>query len=360
MYYYKNLADSLEREKIQKEKDYLTELEFEKKELEKASLESSKRTQLIFFTVLGLLLLAVLVFIFSQLKKQQRKTRLIRSQKELISEQKHEIEQSIHYAEMIQRTSLPEKTLNEIFDDAYLLYKPKDVVSGDFYWLEEDERKAYFCVSDCTGHGIPGAFIALIGTILLNEIFNSKSLKDPNTILDELNRLIQMTLTASDGKQMKDGMDISFCVYDKETRVLSYSGANNPLWIISKRKEIVNKSNGKEESISPNISSDNHNLFEIKPDKQPVGKYMDDQKPFTLNEVQLEVGDSLHIFTDGYADQFGGERGKKYKYKPFKRFLLTQAEKSMATQKEAIWTEHVEWKGDLEQVDDICVLGVKF
>ena len=295
----------------------------------------------------------------SQPKKQKRKTQLIRSQKELISEQKHEIEQSIDYAEMIQRTSLPQKTITNLFPDSYLLYQPKDIVSGDFYWLEEDDEKLYFSVADCTGHGIPGAFIALIGTILLNEIYNSKNLKDPNTILDELNRLIQLTLTASDGKQMKDGMDISFCVFNKETRVLSYSGANNPLWLISNRSTVSNNVNGAKSLIEPNIIGEGYNLFEIKPDKQPVGKYMDDQRPFTVNQIQLEVGDSLHIFTDGYADQFGGDKGKKYKYKPFKRFLLDQAGKPMIEQKSAIWKEHEKWKGEYEQVDDICVMGIR-
>lgn len=223
-----------------------------------------------------------------------------------------------------------------------------------FIGWKKKKSLVFFSVADCTGHGIPGAFISMIGTILLNEIHNSKSIYLPNEILNELNRLIQLSLTNISGNQMKDGMDISFCTLDKNTKTLRYAGANNPVWIVSKSASLkVN-----EKLIEPSVSS-TRQLFEIKADKQPIGKYMDQQIPFTLHTIQLTEGDEVFLFSDGFADQFGGEKGKKFKYKPFKRLLLELSGLSCDQQKETIIRTYKEWKGKNEQVDDICIIGLK-
>lgn len=334
-------------------------------ELNSAIFEKSKAKSRLKVTLLvgGLILLALIgIIIYYRLnvtKKQkieiEKQHELTRIQNEIISLQKHEIEQSINYAQLIQEATLPTLNHTDVFEQSFILYLPKDVVSGDFYWIEEDEQQQFFAVADCTGHGIPGAFISMIGTILLNEIYNSKQIKTPNFILNELNRLIQLTLDSGD-TQMKDGMDISFCTLNKSTHVLSFSGANNPVWIVSNEKTLRLNN---DEIIEPSLTVNNQFLFEIKADKQPVGKYYDQQKSFTLNQVKLNKGDCVYTFSDGFADQFGGPKGKKYKYKPFKQFLIEISNTDMNKQHDALKSEFFKWKGELEQIDDVCIMGVR-
>lgn len=320
-----------------------------KAELWAEQAETEKQRQQKYYLYGGLILLIVFVFFMIN------RFNIIRKQKLLIHEQHREISDSINYAELIQNAALPEKSIVDVKSDSMLIFKPKDIVSGDFYWLEERDGRGYFVVADCTGHGIPGAFISLIGTILLNEIFNSKKLTLPNEILDELSRLIILTLTNKEGVTLKDGMDISFGVLDKKTNELFYSGANNPVWVISKSDEIGHD-NG---TLNPNISDSGLNLFQVKADKQPIGKYVSVPKPFSLHKLQLNEGDNFYLFTDGYADQFGGSKGKKFMYKPMKRLLLSLAEMSMENQKESLIETFETWKSDFEQVDDVCIIGVK-
>ena len=279
----------------------------------------------------------------------------------LIQEQKHEIDASIAYAEKIQQTALPTKKISDLFSESFLVFQPKDVVSGDFYWLEEEGEERYVCVADCTGHGIPGAFISLIGTILLNEIYNAKVMREPNVMLNELNRLVQLTLTDKYGESMRDGMDLAFCKINIKLKKIYFSGANNPLWLISEKDKL--KVNG--EYLLPNMTGNGRYLYEIKPDKKPIGKYSGVNTAFSLNEIEYNSSDQIYLFSDGYADQFGGDKGnemkggKKFKYKPFKRLLLENSSLSSEQQKEILWSTHISWRGDLEQVDDICIIGTK-
>jgi serine phosphatase RsbU (regulator of sigma subunit) len=198
----------------------------------------------------------------------------------------------------------------------------------------------------------------MIGTILLNEIYYSKRFRSPSQILDELNRLVQLTLM-SHNSQMKDGMDMSFCSLNKETNVLAYAGANNPIWIVSKKSTLKVKLTKDWEDLAPNIELNGLFLYEVKADKQPIGRYHDEQQPFSLKEVQLAKDDCVYLFSDGYPDQFGGEKWKKFKYKPLKRLFLSINEKPMSGQLEVIQKTFDDWRGDNEQVDDVCVLGVK-
>ncbi len=283
----------------------------------------------------------------------------INNQKEKLEEQHKEIKQSIDYAQLIQEASLPEQKITEILPDSFLYYNPRDIVSGDFYWWNQKEDIVLFCVADSTGHGIPGAFISLIGTILSNEIFFSKKLTAPNEILDELNKTIQLTLEQHlPNPKIKDGMDLAFCVYHKNDKKIYFSGANNPMWLVRHNNQKLNH-NGK--TIEPNliIEEANTNLYEIKGDKQPIGLHAVKQHPFTLNEIDVQEGDEIYIFTDGYADQFGGEKNKKYMSKRFKKLVSVNENIPMQTIKQHVENSFNDWKGSTDQVDDVCVVGVR-
>lgn len=338
------------------------------------------------FTIVIILLIALLIFLIVKWKINQlinkqlilekkileatrtieeEKARIeeqsvqIYDQKELLEEQHKEIKQSIDYAQLIQEASLPEKKINELLSDAFLLYKPRDIVSGDFYWWEKKEDYILFCVADSTGHGIPGAFISLIGTILSNEIFHSKKLLFPNQILDELNKSVQLTLEQHlPNPKIKDGMDLSFCCYNKSTKTIFFSGANNPLWIVRHNNQELTLNNKTTKHVYENTEN-GAKLFEIKGDKQPIGLHAVKQHPFTLNEVNVLEGDELYMFTDGYADQFGGEKDKKFMSKRFKHLLTTNENVPMDKVKTIINLNFVSWKGSNEQVDDVCVVGVR-
>ena len=354
-------ADSTVNAEAQKVKD--AEVLASKEESKRLKTESDKEKQQKMFLFIGLGLALVFgIFMYNRFQITRKQKSIIEQQKleaddknKIIEEQHHEITDSINYAEMIQQSVLPTLRIEDINKEAFVLMIPKDKVSGDFYWLEDNEKYSYYVVADCTGHGIPGAFISMIGTILINEIYNSKNLIYPNEFLDELNRLIKLTLTNKEGVTMKDGMDIAFVMMDKATNEIYYTGANNPLWILSTQDTISN--NGTE--VTPNMAEGNNHLFEIKADKQPVGKYDDNANSFSLNKIKLNQGDSFYIFTDGYADQFGGPKGKKLMYKPFKNFLLEIDAQTAQQKKETLHEHFTSWKGKLEQIDDVCVIGVR-
>jgi len=283
----------------------------------------------------------------------------IYAQKEHIEEQHKEIKQSIDYAQLIQEAALPEKKITDYIADSFLLYQPRDIVSGDFYWWEEKDDTVLFCVADSTGHGIPGAFISLIGTILYNEIFHSKNILQPNEILDELNRSLQITLEQHlPNPKIKDGMDLSFCAYNKKEQTLYFSGAQNPVWIVrhSPEKLVVN-----EKQIEASFNNENNisNLFEIKGDKQPIGLHVTAQTPFTLHKIQIQKGDEIYLFTDGYADQFGGDRNKKFMTKRFKKLLTQNQNQPMDKVKTLVELNFTTWKGKELQIDDVCVVGIR-
>lgn len=361
-FYSQSLKDSLVREKDLHQRELEHQLELNEQIHEKEKADQSKSSQLKIFIIIALALIINFIVIYYRYKGQKKQRLQIEEQKVIIEEKSHDIQQSIDYAKLIQSASLPEKQLNSIFPDSFILYKPKDVVSGDFYWLEDNEQYSLFSVADCTGHGIPGAFISLIGTILLNEIFNSKKLYSPNKILNELNRLIQLTLNQAGQVTIKDGMDISFCCWDKINNKLYFSGANNPVWVISSSTTLKGASNDTTLEHSPNISSETGNgkhLFEVRADRQPVGKMYTDSQPFTLHELDLQSGDMVYLFSDGYPDQFGGEKGKKYKHKNMKKLFLQIADQSMINQNIQIDKEFEAWKNDFEQIDDVCVIGVR-
>ncbi|MDG1476362.1 MAG: SpoIIE family protein phosphatase [Vicingaceae bacterium] len=264
------------------------------------------------------------------------KQKEVELQNEKISELYEEVTDSIKYAKGLQEAILPPtEFVEKSMPDSFILYKPKDIVSGDFYWVEEKNDKVYFAAVDCTGHGVPGAFMSIVGYNALNEALRTND--DPGSILDGLNRGISKTLhNNAMGSTTKDGMDLALCCYDKKTKELQYAGAYNPLYLI--RDGEVNQ---------------------LKADKFAIGGYFDDpSKKYTNHVIQLQEEDYIYIFSDGYADQFGGPKGKKFMYKRFRDHLLTLKGREMNDQKLYLDNTLEDWKGPLEQIDDILVIGI--
>ncbi|MCW3072622.1 MAG: hypothetical protein JWO44_2512 [Bacteroidetes bacterium] len=263
---------------------------------------------------------------------------------EIIEEKNKDISDSINYAQRIQQAVLPPlEKLDKELKDYFILYKPKDVVSGDFYWyakgqtIPKDGGPTYdiivLAAVDCTGHGVPGALMSIIGSTILNQTVANAAINTPADALSFLNKEVTKSLNS-----IKDGMDMALVTINPEKMELQYAGANNPIYIIR-----------------------NKQFIEIKPDKQAIGADTDnaDVKVFTNNVIPLQPGDCIYLFTDGYADQFGGPLGKKFKYKKFQELLVEIQDNTTDEQKHILNYHHEQWKGDLEQVDDILVIGVR-
>ncbi len=263
-------------------------------------------------------------------------------QKEELAESNKNIMDSIRYAERIQRAILPlEEKMKEHLTDIFVLFKPKDIVSGDFYWFNSQKDRIFFSAIDCTGHGVPGAFVSLIGNNGLQRAVNEFYLKHPGEILDHLRHFVVDVFEAQEGTtDVKDGMDMGLCSITPSTNKLEFAGANNPMYIIR-----------------------NGELEIIKPDKMCVGAYSGDPEDFTNHEFDLNPGDCVYLLSDGYADQFGGPKGKKFKYRPLQRLLLELYDKPMSEQKKILNDTIEEWMHfggeDYEQIDDICIVGVR-
>ncbi len=341
-------SEQIEREVIRTQTQYA----YEKKKIQddvenrnRLAVAKEKQQLIIYTSLIGtVILLVFLLVIYNRLKVTRRQKRIIEVVKGQVEEKNEEIHSSITYAKRIQRSVLPELRRDELFTDSFLMYLPKDVVSGDFYWWEAKGDQVFFAVADCTGHGVPGGFMSMLGSIFLNEIFNSKHIYEPAKILDELSRLMDITLRDSDGLTIKDGMDISFAHLDRTTNVLQWAGANNPLYIL--------RAGDSQASIK--------SIEVIKPDKQPIG-YFQNRIPYVNHRIELVKGDCLYLFTDGFADQFGGKLNKKIGYKKFRELLLEMQSESMEEQKVRLETYFWNWikEGDDEQIDDVCVMGVR-
>jgi serine phosphatase RsbU (regulator of sigma subunit)/ligand-binding sensor domain-containing protein len=297
----------------------------------------------------------------------------IEEQKKLVDEKNKDITDSIAYASTIQAAILPSTDkIREFMPDHFILFRPRDVVSGDFYWINKTPSgKIVIVAGDCTGHGVPGAFMSMIGNSLLNEIILENAIVDADVILNRLKEgIIKALRQKEEGAQSKDGMDLALTVLDPSNNTLEYAGANNSLYLI---RPLANgqvarlgaspiqleKDGVTDPLVTPTLATETHGLFEIKPDNQPIGYHTDKIQPFTKHLIQLEEGDSLYLFTDGYADQFGGPKGKKFKYKPFKSLLLSLYGNRMAQQERVLEDTLLDWMGDFEQIDDICIVAFK-
>jgi tetratricopeptide (TPR) repeat protein len=331
------------------------EIKLQTIEIEKQNAEVQHQTkQKIWFGIgLGLALI-LLIVVFRGYQQKQKTNNIIINQKNMVEEKNKEIIDSINYAKRIQNALLKsEEDETNHLPEHFVFFNPKDIVSGDFYWAFEKQNYMYLAVADCTGHGVPGAFLTMLGTAFLNEITAIEGVLSPSQILDELRSKIikELGQTGNEGEN-KDGMDMSLIRLDLKSKDLEWAGANNPLWLIKNNSEKDNK------SMHLSITKDDKHLYEVKSDKQPIS-YFPKSKPFTNHKIKLEQKDTIYLFTDGFADQFGGPKGKKFKYKPFKELLFSLSNKKMKDQKEILETNFTDWKGDLEQIDDVCVVGIR-
>lgn len=301
----------------------------------------------------------------SQLEAQvEERTTELTNQKEELLEKNSEIISSIKYALRIQEAILPSKIhIKSIIPNSFIFYKPKDVVSGDFYFVEKTitasgNKLSLFGAVDCTGHGVPGAFMSIVGNSYLRQSIHEAQVNSTGEALEFLNNGVCNTLRQDfNESNVRDGMDIALCALDFENKLLYFSGAKNPVFII--RNEILPEIEVTKRNPVPNVDS---TLFlnEIKGDKHPIGAYVGESlKPFTTHKIIVKKGDLIYVFSDGFADQFGGPNGKKYNSKHFKTFLLGISQLPLEEQYDLIEKEFTEWRGDLEQVDDLCIIGVK-
>jgi serine phosphatase RsbU (regulator of sigma subunit) len=340
--------------KYEYEKQRAIEEEKYQKEL-LISAEINKRQKIVGLLVMFVLFIvaAFTLIILNRLRITKKQKNIIEEQKELVEEKNMEILDSIYYAKRIQQAVLKsEDHQTEHYPEHFVLFKPKDIVSGDFYWAFEKKTERqhflYLAVADCTGHGVPGALMSMLGMAFLNDILNDFGAITPAEILNKLRaRIIKELGQTGEEGESKDGMDISLCrlgniahsssgVY----RELQWAGANNPLWLVRKNSEGVSE------------------FVEVKPNKQPIGHY-DEMTPFTNHDILLNKNDVFYLFSDGFADQFGGQNGKKLKSKAFKELLLDNAQQPHFKQKEILDDFFNNWKGNFEQIDDVCIIGVR-
>jgi len=318
-----------------------------------------KRNMLIYFGIIALILLSGLAYYIYRgykIKKQanialeeknrqilkqkdeiQKQKEIAENQRDLIAYQKKHIEDSIHYALRIQTALLPSLELFSDEIDHFVLYKPRDIVSGDFYWVARMDQKQMVIAADCTGHGVPGAFMSMLGISFLNEIILNKGITRPDLVLNSLRDEIISALKQMEAtSDVKDGMDMSACLIDFSNGKLQFAGAQNPLYHFS-REELV----------------------EIKADKMPVAIH-EKMEPFSNHEIQLEKGDTIYIFSDGFVDQFGGPKQKKFLSKNFKAVLSDMQDMPMIEQGKKLDAIFEEWREEVEQVDDVTVIGVRY
>jgi serine phosphatase RsbU (regulator of sigma subunit) len=263
----------------------------------------------------------------------------IEVQRDHIVKQNQEITKSIEYARRIQTAVMPTKdVIDALLPDYFILFKPRDIVSGDFYWVAEKDNKIVVVAADCTGHGVPGAFMSMLGVSFLNEIVKGNNITRPDLIINHLRDSVKSTLsqTGKEGES-KDGMDIAICTIDLKNRMLEYAGAYNPLYLFR-----------------------NGELIEYKADKMPVGIHLNERDGFTNNQIEFQPGDVIYTFSDGYVSQFGGEDGRKFMARPFKKLLTDISLEPLNAQYEKLETALEQWQGYHPQVDDILVIGVRF
>ena len=299
-----------------------------------------------------------IVGIDTDMSKNKEAEKEILKQRDLLHKKNVHISDSINYAKRIQDAILPSLELfDNHFPEHFVLFKPRDIVSGDFYWAKEVNELFIFAAADCTGHGVPGAFVSMLGISILNEIVRRKEITNGSQILQELRSQIKTMLQQTGKKdESKDGMDIAICVL--RNNKIEYSGANNPLYLIREKKNKLPYISDTKKIIIHQTDNPNYTLIEYKPDKQPIGIYLN-EKPFTNHTIELFDNDSIYIFSDGYVDQFDKMNNRKFLSKNFKKLLLSIADSSMSEQKQILDKTFNDWHGDANQLDDVLVMGVK-
>lgn len=322
----KHVADSVRFEQMENLKN--AELQVADTKLTK---ERSARLMLL---VILILLVVFALFILNRFLLTNKQKKIIEQQKVIVELKNHEILDSINYAKRLQSAILPQVSEIKKELDFDILYLPKDIIGGDFYYFEKHQGHVFIAVCDCTGHGIPGAIMSVVCHQALDKSIKEFHLTEPDEILNKTKHIVMESLNATH-QNIKDGMDCSLLVLNKNNNEISWSGANNPIWHLEK-----------------------NNFKEIKADKQPVAFY-ENHKPFTKHMLSYEKGSILYLLTDGYADQFGGPNAKKYKYKPLKEFLIAMAHLPLEQQVKQLEQNFLNWKGELDQVDDVAIAIIR-
>lgn len=301
--------------------------------------EKDRQYKIILIAISSGLILILLfsILFFRKWKQKQAQQEIIEEKNRLVQQKNDEIMASISYAKRIQKAILPSTSvINDSFPVNFVLYLPKDIVSGNFYWIDEINNIRYVAVADCTGHGVPEALMSVVCHNELKRALHEFNKTNPSEILTKTRELVINELSI-DEDAVADGMDISLCSFDKNTNKMNWAGANNPLWIYRKLS---------------------NSLEEIKPDKQPIGNHQN-PTPFNGHEVELNMGDRIFFFSDGYQDQFGGPKQKKMMRKGFRKAILDSAELTMQGQNRFLMKVFKDWQADEEQVDDVCVIGIE-
>jgi len=361
--YYKNhilYRDSVKNfESIQQMADMRTDFEVAQKQIEVDLLTRQRKNQKIInilaaVAILLIILLAIGLYrryifikntnvkIRTQRDEIEEQRDLLETHRDLLVHQKNEIIESINYAQRIQSAMLPpESYFSELLNEHFILYKPRDIVSGDFYWIKQVKQYIVLVVADCTGHGVPGAFMSMLGMSNLNEIVQRRGITQAKDVLNELRIQIKHALR-QEGKrdESKDGIDMAICVLDRENRQMQYAGANIPLYLIR------------------NVE-DRPELMEIKPDRMPLAYYQSEDTSFTNHDVRLEKGDTFYMFSDGFVDQIGGKQKKKFLSKNFKSLLVEIHDRPLHDQREILELTISDWMGETSQIDDLLVIGVR-
>lgn len=325
-----------EFKKEQEKEKALKEVEEKEKEA-LFQVENHKQKNVRNVFVAGFLILAIVAaFIFMSLRRNKKTNKIISLQKNELEEKNKSIIDSINYAKRIQYTLLAhDEFLAEYLPQHFIYFNPKDIVSGDFYWATKKENKFYLAVCDSTGHGVPGAFMSLLNISFLNEAITERNILEPHEIFNYVRKRLIENMSKEGQKDGFDGIILCFELDGKAISKISYAAGNNAPALVK-----------------------NGQLQELYNDRMPIG--MGERKEsFKLNTIDFEKGDTLYLYTDGYADQFGGPKGKKYKYKPLNELLLANSTKNLNEQKEILKTNFENWRGNLEQVDDVCVVGIK-
>ncbi|PCJ82082.1 MAG: hypothetical protein COA57_13690 [Flavobacteriales bacterium] len=311
------------------------------KEAEIAMHEAEKekwKTQRNLLIVVAALIFALAFFIFWLFRQHRKHARIAERHTEEIEQKSKDITESILYAQSIQQATLPEiDEIKSAFSDCFVLFRPRDIVSGDLYWYSRRGNTRIICAVDCTGHGVPGGFMSMIANDMLNQIVHDEHIDSPDSGLKNLDEKVSKALSKSGIRtNTQEGMDVAMCAIHPEEGFMHFAGAKRPLWIIK-----------------------NGELKEYKPNKATIGSKQAKNIQFSMHEIKIEKGDSLYIFTDGYSDQFGGEDEKKFLQKRFKELLLGICHHGMEEQKQKLIEELENWQGDVGQVDDILVIGIR-
>jgi serine phosphatase RsbU (regulator of sigma subunit) len=336
----KEVLDNTIKQQLNYEFDKKTAIlqEQQLRERQLALAEKKKQSIIIGFTISGIVILLIfLLLLNNRFKLTKKQKQIIEKQKQLVEEKNKEITDSINYAKRIQEAILPNKQKwNNLLSESFILYLPKDIVAGDFYWLEETEGYIYVAAADSTGHGVPGAMVSVVCSNALTKAVTEGELKNTNEILNRTREIVIEKLSSDKEENIRDGMDVCLVrINKKNKKQIQYSGANRPLYIVQ-----------------------NGELKEITPDKQPIGQY-EKSAPFAVQDIVLESAGMLYLSTDGYADQFGGDKQKKLTNKKFKELLIQVSDLPAVEQYSQLHEHYQHWKDNLEQVDDVTVIGLR-